>query len=293
MSLRTKCVALALMLVLFGVQPLFETNAGAAALDREVALTCTASPDADRDADLVAAYLESRANEIDALLPDARGQTRFVASLDGKAGIAMQDAGIVAIAVDVGLDKWATAKVELHERAHLLSFSIPDRAARLLNALPTPARDQYAATNRLEHFAEMAARAWDVVDVLRPEGFCPAGTAAELLRSAEIAVPGTAGFVAWYLRHPKFRAADGAIELEHEAERLLAPQVAHWRAIWSLLEARRSPDGTLQPFERPANLRDRLELRRAYARLEGGLGGRIESAQLTMSLALLRVSGRR
>jgi len=292
MSLRIKIIVLVLMLMVLGIQPVFETNPGAAALDGEVALVCTDSRDADRDVELVAAYLENRAKQIDGLLPDARGTTRFVASLNGKAGVAMQDAGIVAIAVDAGLDTWTTAAVELHERAHLLSFSIPDHTARLMHSLPAPARNQYAATNRAEHFAEMAARAWDVVSVLAPDGFCPVGTPAELLRSAEAEVPGTAGFVAWYMRHPKFRAAEGAIELEREAERLLAPHVAEWRAIWSSLESRRRPDGTLQPFERPASLQDRLQLRRAHARLAGGLGGRIDSAQLTLSLALLRLSGR-
>jgi hypothetical protein len=191
----------------------------------------------------VAAYRARRHPAVDRLLPDAAGGTRFYEQLDGKAGMAFPGARAIGIAVDVGL--LGAEGTELHERAHLLHAEHPRLVKSLLRRLPPPDPDTYAAKNDGEHFASMADAAWRVV--VEPEGMCLAESPIEILIRLERSVPGTAGFVAWYLRSGAFddstvAARDAVLA---EAERLTAPHRPQWDALWQRLEDRRQPGGIL------------------------------------------------
>jgi hypothetical protein len=62
-------------------------------------------------------------------------------------------------------------------------------------------------------------------------------------------VPGTAGFVIWFLRNATLCSPGTGEQYMKEAEVLIAPQRAEWERIWSAIDARRSAAGTLEPYQ--------------------------------------------
>lgn len=240
----------------------------------------------------VAQYLTRRHPALDRLLPAGAGGVRFFERLDDKAGMAFTGAATIGLSVSALEHLWRET-VELHERAHLLHAALSDEVAALLSMLPAPSAGEYAARNAGEHFAEMAAHAWELAT--EPEGICLNSDPLDRLAEAESRVPGTAGFVAYYLRWlpPSGDAVDSAVDrtaLAREADRLRAPYRTEWDALERALHARRLGDGTLSPLE-PLTLRERLEAFRSEL-LAGGRMDRLAAAALLPSLAVLAMVGR-
>jgi len=235
-----------------------------------------------------AQYRARRLPVIDELLPNGQGGIRIVETLDGRAGVTFTGSATIALAASVVADPWP-GTVELHERAHLVDSFLRDDVARLMAVLSAPAGDEYAAKNSGEHFAEMAAGAWELV--VPPDGMCVEGTPLELLRSAELRVPGTAGFVSWYLQNPSLANTQLAAELRPLADQLIAPHRAQWEALWRALNDRRLTDGTFKSW--PAKtVREHLNDQRASARASDLWIDRLASVALAPSLGVLAVLGR-
>jgi hypothetical protein len=235
-----------------------------------------------------ARYRSRRSPVIDELLPNGQGGIRIVETLDGQAGVTFTGSATIALAASVVSDPWP-GTVELHERAHLVDAFMPDVVARVMAVLPAPAPGEYAATNPGEHFAEMAAGAWELV--VAPDGICVEGTPLELLRSAEARVPGTAGFVSWYLQNPTLASTEVAGELRPLADQLIAPHRAEWEALWRALNHRRLPDGAFTAW-RAKTVREHLNDQRASARGSDNWIDRLASFALAPSLGVLMVLGR-
>jgi hypothetical protein len=183
-------------------------------------------------------YLSLRSPVIDRLLPGGSGGTHFVRELSGPAG----EANVASASIRMEVPKSARdgEAIELHERAHLLeAFALP-AARRILEDLPAPAPDLYAAESPAEHFAEMAASAWslmksfDEVCVLDVEG---------VLDEAEQNVPGTAGFVARFLGVAPLADTVSSSALLASARRTIARRAADWDSLWSAVDGRRLHDG--------------------------------------------------
>jgi hypothetical protein len=221
------------------------------------------------------------------LLPGGAGGTRFYRDLDGNAGMAFAGTATVGVAPGDNHSAWPDT-VELHERAHLFQFYAPAPIARLMARMPPAAPGSYAATDPVEHFAEMAAAAWEIV--ASPDGFCIDGPPTVRLADAERTIPGTAGFVGWYLRHPEMASQDPAGALGAAARGLIRPWRAEWEDVWHALDARRSSDGRLAPWAAPT-LREYLEARRRDARASGRWSDRVFGLLLTPSVALLAAVG--
>jgi len=232
-----------------------------------------------------AQYLSRRNPVIDELLPNGQGGVRVVEHLDGKSGMAFTRVAAIALAAPVASEAWP-GSVELHERAHLVDAFLPEVVALLMTRMPPPASGEYAATNDGEHFAEMASSAWELV--VPPDNMCIEGTPVEALRAAEAKVPGTAGFVVWYLQHPALAGTELAGPLRPVAEELIASSRIEWDALWQALDERRLADHTFAPW-RVQTVRDYITRERASARASGDW---IASVALTPSLALLAAMGR-
>lgn len=212
--------------------------------------------DAARSA--AAAYRAQRRPVLDSLLPMGHGgvQVTDAGVMDGRAGIAILDLGAIALSAEHLTTRLHTGggltgeMVEIHERAHLLQARHPRKVAALMRTLPPPHEATYAATSAVEHFAEMAAEAYRVV-VFDPDAIeiCLEDTP---LRLAERDVPGTAGFVVWFLRHldPAAVAAPGYDALLEEATALRGDP-SPWEPIYAALDAQRLDDGTLAPWPPP------------------------------------------
>lgn len=274
LPLPVKIAALAVMSAFLAAQPL---------VDARRRLAAAGEPDA------IAMCLRDHDPLVDRLLPEGPGGTVFFSELGAFAGVAFQDTGTIGVAVDVAASETLSA-VELHERAHLLEFASPEIVARLMRDQPAPRSGEYAATSPVEHFAEMAAKAWNVVELLLPHEYCALDSPVNKLHQLEREVPGTAGFVAWYLREPKMAALEGASALRIEAERLVGDSRDDWTALHAALRTRQQADGTFAPWPR-YSVREYLERRRAHVRLAGGFRDSLEAAQITASLSLLALSG--
>jgi hypothetical protein len=234
-------------------------------------------------------YLAQRNPVVDRLLPEGAGGTHFVEKLDGNAGQAFPISAAIGLSVTADRGSWREA-VELHERAHLLHEFLPDEVAAVLAVTPAARRGEYAAKNAHEHFGEMAFKAWEVV--ASPDNVCLMETPTERLRSNEALVPGTAGFVLWYLRFmPAPDEANGRQTLAGVAAELSAPARSQWDALWRALEARRLPDGHFPPWTY-SSVRQFIELRRRGARADGGVLGNAASVALLPSLGVLTLAGR-
>jgi hypothetical protein len=231
----------------------------------------------------VGEYLKNRSPIVDLVLPAGAGGVRFYEHLDGAAGMAFAGVATIGIAADADLGWWPES-TEIHERAHLAYAFLPAVVGPLMAAMPPPAASEYAATNPGEHFAEMAATAWQIVRP--PEGICIDGTPESNLREAEARVPGTAGFVAWFLRQPSL--ADP--HLLEAAESMLGDSRAEWEALWRALEARRGPAGRFDRW-RHLTIRDHIESARFDLRMRAGWAGPAASLLFLPSLAVLALVG--
>ena len=189
-------------------------------------------------------YRMQRTSVIDLLLPDGAGGTHYFAQLDTNAGVAFPRSATIALLPPTEITLGES--VELHERAHLLWASRPDVVARIITSVGKPANDEYAARNAGEHFAEMAGQAWTVI--IPPRDVCPIGSQVEWLHDAEERVPGTAGFVVWYLRHPAMRGVPVRDSLLAVAEQMTQSRRAEWEALYAALEERRNDDGAFTPW---------------------------------------------
>ncbi len=195
---------------------------------------------------VIGQYLLHRNPILDELLPDGEGGTYFSQDLDSAAGKAYIATSTILIAPPTSVE--GGENVELHERAHLLEGSLPHVTSRLLSKVGKPYPTEYAAKNSREHFAEMAANAW--LAVMPPRGMCRYGSAFDHMRDLENAVPGTSGFVVWYLKHSSLRDIPGNDTILGVAQMLSKPAKEEWEEIYSALEARRLDDKTLAPWKR-------------------------------------------
>jgi hypothetical protein len=161
------------------------------------------------------------------------------------AGVAFLPLSAVGLAPTAGQGRCPKA-VELHERAHLVQAFLPGLVSRLMARLPAPHADEYAATNRGEHFAEMAASAWQVATA--PDLMTIGVPPVDRLDDAGARVPGTAAFVAWYLRHLRREDVDGYDDLARAAAARGARYRAEADALWTALEARQLPGGGFPPW---------------------------------------------
>jgi hypothetical protein len=294
-SLRAKFVVLAVMLAFLVVEPILDAQLVFAARGveyaryEEIPLVCSLNPgDPENE---VARYLHERPAVIDRLLPEGAGGTRFFVDLDDAHGMAFQTSATIGIAKDA-ISMSRAARVEMHERAHLVEFFAADAVARLMRVIGAPAPDELAADDPGQHFAEMAASAWEVLEAASPAGdYCPAFTPIELLESLESRVPGTAGFVGAYLRDRSLSELGEATVLANTARRLASPYASTFAAVIDAIESRRAADGSLRPWQ-PPGLRGVLEARREHARLIGGLSGWSYRVQLAGSLLVLQLAGR-
>jgi hypothetical protein len=195
-----------------------------------------------------ALYLAARSPHMDELLPEGDGGTVFVDSLPELGGRAFVRRASIVIAMNHSWQR-GIESTEMHERAHLLHDHVGELAARIMAALPSPRADEYAATNSGEHFAEMASSAWDLLHEGREERV--GKTPRERLNALEARVPGTSGFLLYYLRHPAFARQFDAASLRAGAEANILPLRDEWEGIWAELDARKLPDGTLQRWPVP------------------------------------------
>jgi len=217
-----------------------------------------------------ARYRASRDTMIDLLLPEGAGGTNIAGTLgpdhDGEAFPDRAEIKIVADAVLDSVARMGTRRgdqVELHERAHLLDANHPDLVLALLRKLPAPDPEEYAAKDGGEHFAEMIAKGWAILELQQAAGFCPDLVGA--MRHEEQRVPGTAGAVAWIApTWSRVRGQPIDSMLRREVDSLLSPTQAEWRAIAGAVEARRQANGHLAVW--PA-LNGAAKLRRARAAL--------------------------
>jgi hypothetical protein len=233
----------------------------------------------------IARYVALRVPAIDRLLPAGEGGTKYFEHLDGNAGIAFPATATIGIDAGNGaLD--AGEATEIHERAHLLHANLPREVDALLAHLPSARPTEYAAKNSGEHFGEMAARAWEIASP--PRNVCVVGSPVERLRDTERAVPGSAGFVAWYLRNPVLRDVDGREQLLAEAARMTAQQRAEWETIWTALERRRLADGTFEPW-RAMTVSEWLESTRLSEWRSGGWLGRLDGVAMLPSVAVAKL----
>jgi len=189
-------------------------------------------------------YFALRDARLDRLLPSAGGGRFLVAGLEQN-GLALQRENIILLRAE--LTEQAT---EAHELAHLVQYNLPREVAAIMRVMPPPAPDEYAAKSDTEHFAEMASEAWTLLGGVRE--FCFTDTPAERLRDAEQRVPGTAGFVAYFVATDAFADDSAARSVADLATAMIPPDARPaWAALWTALEARRQPDGTLPPWPRP------------------------------------------
>ncbi len=233
-------------------------------------------------------YIAGRDPAVDRLLPNGVGGTRFFENLDGHLGMAFVHVPAIGISATVGGAGWPEA-VELHERAHLLYAFLPEEVSRLIARVPAPRPGEYAATNGNEHLAEMAAAAWETV--APPELLCVEGTPVERLRDRETRVPGTAGFVAWYLRNLRPEDVEYYDDLSRTAAILAEPYRAESNAVWRAIEARRLGSGEFQPWGHHT-VREYLEAWRAEAHASEHWFDRIGGYLLAPSLMALSIAGR-
>ncbi len=161
----------------------------------------------------------------------------------------------------------------------------PDPIARLIARLPAP--DAVAVDAPDQHFAMMAELAWQIVAA--PDRVCLADTPEARLVESERLVPGTAGFVAWYLRHVA-RPPEDAPALAALAAQLTAPYRDEWDAVWRAIEARRQTDGSFQPWPR-LTVRESIERLRRESRRSGRWFDRLADIALLPSLWVLAAAG--
>jgi hypothetical protein len=234
---------------------------------------------------IAAEYLSRRKGAVDRALPEGSGGTHIYEDLDGNAGVAFLGSATIGLSVHL-LD--ATGSVEIHERAHLIHHAMPNVARQIIASLAPPLPQQHAAENWREHFASMAERAWEILHP--PESVCLAATPVEQLRMAEESVPGSAGFMRWFVRDFVSSGDSTAQQLLTEAELLSAAQNQEWNLIFQSIEERRQPDGTFRPWPAPSVL-VQLEAGRDDVRTTFGWAGPILSLVYVPSILLAKLFG--
>jgi hypothetical protein len=241
---------------------------------------------------LVTRYLTRRNAAVDQLLPGGAGGTVFVTGIDD-AAVTFGASATIALRADRN-ELLMGESVELHERAHLLGAAIPQAVAGLLGRIPRPVSYEYAATDPVEHFAEMAGQAWSVL-VPPFEMSFSIGNPIDRLREFEQAVPGTAGFVVWYLRQPVMHEVGGRDTLLAEANTLIKPYQAEWEAIWNAIESRRvtSPASSREfvPWPRMAVAQLLEEQRDGLQVVADPWLGRYAAVTMWPALTVSRVAG--
>lgn len=236
---------------------------------------------------LLANYLAQRSPLLDELLPAGAGGTVFVRSLPEVRGLAFSRHNSILISLEDGAVH-TLQTIEMHERAHLAHAQLSELVQAILTSLAPPAPETYAATNSREHFAEMASEAWEL---LQPAGdICPAETPREQLARVEAEVPGSAGFIVYFLRHSALAAHPHAAELRAAATAYIAPAREQWERLYLALEARRQADGTLTAWPVPS-MREWVDRHRAALRAEGGVLGHAHALAFWPSAMLLRLMG--
>lgn len=246
--------------------------------------TTSALPMDSREA-MAARYFSMRSAVIDGLLPAGAGGLHFVDSLPDATGEAFPRTSTIVLVVNGDVE--ALTSTEVHERAHLLYAREAAIAQRIIRRLPPPLTNSYAATNDREHFAEMARSAWDL---LRPAPLDLAEGVTHAMASAEELVPGTAGFVALFVRHPAFAARRDAAWWSNAAAPYLAASRGDWEQLWHAVESRAQPDGTLTPWPVPS-MKEWVDQHRATGTAEGGLVGYLHAFSFWPSAVLLKVMG--
>ncbi len=232
---------------------------------------------------MVARYYATRSDIIDGLLPAGAGGLHFVDSLPDATGEAFPRTSTIVLVTNTDVE--ALTSTEVHERAHLLYAREAPAAQRIIRRLPSPIANSYAATNPREHFAEMARSAWDL---LRPAPLDLAEGVTHAMASAEELVPGTAGFVMLFVRHPAFATRRDAAWWTDAATPYVAPSRDDWERLWHMLESRKQPDGTLAPWPMPS-MREWVDQHRATGIAEGGVMGFLHAVSFWPSAMLLRV----
>lgn len=233
----------------------------------------------------VARYFAARSYIIDGLLPAGDGGLHFVDSLPDATGEAFPRASTIVLVVNADVE--ALTSTEVHERAHLLYAREAPVVQRIIRTLPSPITNSYAATNDREHFAEMARSAWDL---LRPAPLDLAEGVTHAMASAEELVPGTAGFVTFFVRHPAFATRRDASWWVNAAAPWVAPSRGDWQHLWHVLESRKQPDGTLAPWPVPS-MREWVDQHRATGIAEGGTIGYLHAVSFWPSAMVLKVMG--
>lgn len=273
-SRRIRVVCLVVVLVGPVVASAIEVR-GAAAFGGAVA------PDAQ------AQYLASRHPLVDEMLPQGDAGVRVVEDLGGPWGIANMQTGAIALARDVVTDAWP-GSTELHERAHLVEAFLPEQVAALMARMPPATGSGTATDSPTQHFAEMASNAWELL--IEPEGLCVDGTPEERLRHMEAYVPGTSGFLLWYLRHPQLAGTERATQLRPIAAAMAEPFMREWTTLWEALEAQRTADGTFRRWPAPTML-SVIERHQSQIRASGRWWDVASSYLFEPSRLLLRAAG--
>jgi hypothetical protein len=235
-------------------------------------------------------YQERRRPLVDQLLPDGYHGTLILHDLGGPAGVAWTQTstiGLLAGSLARELDHdgaLAGEAVEIHERAHLIKAYHSQAVGRLMRAMPSPDHDEYAATNEGEHFAEMAAEAYRLV--LLRDGVSIRVDHDAHLRALEERIPGTAGFVLYFLRSIDTEVQPRRDVLLATATALVGGMAPLWEPIYAALDAQRGPDGTMTHWP-DITPRHRLAQAIATLREEGRTSTRLMALALTPGEKLL------
>ncbi len=246
----------------------------------------------DRGAADLRQYQQIRRPLVDQLLPDGYHGTLILHDLGGPAGVAWTQtstigllAGSLARELDQG-GALAGEAVEIHERAHLIKAYHSGAVGQLMRVMPLPDFDEYAATNEGEHFAEMAAEAYRIVLLRDGVSICVDHDAH--LRALEQRIPGTAGFVLYFLRSIDTAAQPQRDVLIATATELVGGMAGVWEPIYAALDAQRGPDGSMTHWP---DITPRHRLAQAIATLkeEGRMSTRVMALALTPGEWLLGV----
>ncbi len=226
-------------------------------------------------------FLDRRDPLVDRILPAGVGGLQVVPSLDGNDGVALTEHSRIVITAAAALDRSSAGAasrgeiVEMHERAHLLNAAHPELVAALIDVVPAPDADTYAATNSGEHLAEMFANAWEIVRSQDITNICAHYDG--LVRNMEARVPGTAGMLLWMLPvWERARGVDAEPVLVADAAAAAQGYQRQWQALADAVELRRTSAGTLTPWEVPTVgvqlRRIHIELRRSDQWWERAVG---------------------
>lgn len=195
-------------------------------------------------------YRADRDSLVDLMLPEGVGGTVVIDSMPSdRVGEAHPDIARIFLlhSLTGGHGWYSAAQVEIHERGHLIDAAYPARVAHLIAAVAAPAPGTTAAEDAGQHFAEMGASAWGVLESLVRDDICVDARYAVL--SSEKRVPGMAGALVWFIpTWERVHRAPVDPEVKHLADSLSAPYRDAWRPVIRVVEKRRQPDGHFKPW---------------------------------------------